>query len=648
MKTLFSTIFVLCLGPFTLRAGAAADTVDLGDGMSITLSAPGPINGAPAPVQGILVEWQAGMKVVSATPESAEVDGEILNGAMWRPMAGVPGYKLQSALEQGFDSRGVFSNDRSSYVPKLNVHPGLTGKPFEVPGPGTLILSRSAETVGNTWQKQKPRGPTETYRRVTFVDRLPPEGTFAPPVRGRTVPRAHWTKDRVDAQLDVVFPPTLDIYVGGFGSPSEAKQLEFVGLLEKTTSPAWATNDGFHPMHARDGTERYAGNPTGDATVSGDLSLALCSDTLSLENRRRIAYALVRRGIDIAGMIEDGGYWQSNGGITHGKLTFLLTAALLLDDPYMLRMALDPLHPGGINEEGKVLEIIPTYDQRSYRHVIAEPTAIGVAARPENDMNEVWGIVVGEGGYSQRKKNIPDGVPFGPETLGEPFSSLGTDRGLSRATQHFDTPYRAVKISSLLSWCIAMRHVEATGVDLSGISALLDCADQALWEFQAYLDQEFDRFDRTRLRPDSRFDPDGPASRNRRWTSVLQNSEKPLMRIRPPEDRVTRKPRWAFAPCLEQKGPAIQVKPFGLELNGGAPVTQRHLRWRIKGGEWTEVRDVEFPTMIEGAELTPGTVVEVQLQLQNRHGEGPWSVNTPNQIRGSGGAEKPQATIRLN
>lgn len=248
--------------------------------------------------------WVVGpVDVVAIRPESV-VDGDrVRHGSMLNPSP--------RALVQGYDSAMFGDGAVGRFEPKSNVALGVSAT-------GPLRLRPDSSLVSTVSRPQAGELPQlESCAVLTCVAEPPPPGAFRPPYCGDDK-RCRWSANDLDltrlARLEA--PP---------GAPALA---ELVERFERT----WLDHlPGFtgRYMHPRANMPDY-GRDLADLVGIGALALQL---DLPPEDKRPLAIAMVQVGIDVYGIVANGGRFVADGGSGSGrKFPLVLAGALLRDD----------------------------------------------------------------------------------------------------------------------------------------------------------------------------------------------------------------------------------------------------------------------------------------------------------------------------
>lgn len=209
--------------------------------------------------------------------------------------------------EQGFDSRMLNSTYRSDW----NISTQL---PYTVGINSTVMSSISMPDTARHINHPQ----LKTYAILTVVEASPPAGAFRPSyINGNF--NHPWT----ESDLNYSILPRKSIE--GMDAPEIAGRSMSVPINDQ--DPSWRGP----PKRAQDGSPSYGRDLANFVNTN---LLLLCSDH-SNEEKRELFVGMVQFGIDIFGILNDGGQWLPDGGHNNGRMAPLLVAALALDDASM-------------------------------------------------------------------------------------------------------------------------------------------------------------------------------------------------------------------------------------------------------------------------------------------------------------------------
>jgi hypothetical protein len=251
--------------------------------------------------------------IIRIEPASVEIDGRTINGSSVNPSP-------EFGQTQGYDSGmyGTFAGP-GVYAPGLNAaRPNgedLSGSNPMILPPGSSLVSAisTAETDGST--------QLQGAAVLTVLEKPAPEGSFRPPYCGddKTIV---FNENQLDYSLLASLRP-----VSGMPELSEVERYFERPWLDHV--PGWMGR--FH--HPVENLPDYGREM---ATQIGTGALMLHLD-FSIQQKRDLMVRFVQLGIDLYGVIQDGGTenWVNNGGHANGRKWPILFAGLVLGDPNM-------------------------------------------------------------------------------------------------------------------------------------------------------------------------------------------------------------------------------------------------------------------------------------------------------------------------
>ena len=248
--------------------------------------------------------WVVGPVALTAiTPACATSSGRTRHGAMTNPDP--------ADARQGYDSAATGAAAQSRFDHRVNVARGVTAAtPLALPPSTSLVSSVSHPVAG-----QLPQ--LERCAVLTVVAAPPPVGSFRPPYCG--VDKQHrWSA----ADLDVATLPRLQP-VAGAPRPSD-----LVERLERTWLDHVPGLCGRY-LHPREHMPDYGRDI---AELVGDAALTLTLD-IPAQEKRALLVVMLQLGIDIFGVVHNGGRFVADGGSGSGrKLPMLLAGTIFRDD----------------------------------------------------------------------------------------------------------------------------------------------------------------------------------------------------------------------------------------------------------------------------------------------------------------------------
>lgn len=254
--------------------------------------------------------WVIGpVSITSITPECAREDARVQHGAMLNPDP--------ASGKQGYDNATAGDIAYSRYSDQLNVARGVApSTPLVVPAGSSLVSVVSHPVAGQLPQLDR-------CAVLTVVAEAPSPHAFRPPYCG-TDKRHRWSAEALDFTCLTRLQPVA-------GSPSPR---ELVARLEHT----WLDHlPGFQGryLHPRDNMPDY-GREIADLVGAAALTLNL---DIPADDKRALLIVLVQLGIDIYGVIENGGRFDADGGQGSGRKLPMLLAGVALDDPELRALA---------------------------------------------------------------------------------------------------------------------------------------------------------------------------------------------------------------------------------------------------------------------------------------------------------------------
>ena len=256
--------------------------------------------------------WVVGpVELVEITPRCVRSDARVQNGAMINPDPTRP--------HQGYDSALAGSAAHSGYRDALNVALEVSpARPLRLAPGDTLVSTVSHEAAG-----QLPQ--LERCALLTVVATPPPPRSFRPPYCG-VDKRARWSADDLDLTVLAQLPP-----VPGAPAPRElVAQLEYTWLDHL---PGYQRRF-LHPSRNMPDYGREIADLVGTAALTLNLDIAS-------HDKRALLIALVQLGVDVFGVVRQGGRFAADGGSGSGRKLLLLLAGAALREPQMTALARD-------------------------------------------------------------------------------------------------------------------------------------------------------------------------------------------------------------------------------------------------------------------------------------------------------------------
>lgn len=257
--------------------------------------------------------WVVGpVHVVAITPISALDGGRVRNGAMINPDPKV--------LQQGYDSTMYGEAAAGRYEPALNVAFDLSRqRPLQLQPGQSLVSTVSVPLAG-----QMPQ--LERCAVLTCLDAAPPADAFRPPYCGSDK-SCRWFAGKLDLTRLARLEPAA-------GAPLVSDLVERFEHTWLDHVPGW-TGRYLHPTQ---NMPDY-GRELSDLVGVGALMLQI---DLPPQEKRQLAIAMVQLGIDLHGVVQNGGRFLADGGSGSGRKFPVLLAGALLQDQDLLRSAREP------------------------------------------------------------------------------------------------------------------------------------------------------------------------------------------------------------------------------------------------------------------------------------------------------------------
>jgi len=254
--------------------------------------------------------WVLGpVHVVAISPASGVDDGRTRHGSMIDPDP--------RATVQGYDSAMFGAEGGNRFDATTNVALGVArDRPLRLE-PGMSLVS----TISHQQPGQLPQ--LETCAVLTCVGQVPPDDAFRPPYCGKDK-RVRWRKQQLDLSrlARLTAPP---------GAPHPAD------LAQRFERPWLDHIAGWTGrfLHPRLNMPDY-GRDIADLVGLAALVLQLDHDDAAKEP---LVIAMVQLGIDLFGIVENGGRFAADGGSGSGRKFPILFAGAVLKDQEMLRLA---------------------------------------------------------------------------------------------------------------------------------------------------------------------------------------------------------------------------------------------------------------------------------------------------------------------
>ncbi len=261
------------------------------------------------------------------------------NGSMVNPL---PVSKAQMGRFQGrvVGTTGYDDGHKESYQEHLNAALP-NGKPLSSDNPLTLKTGQTLVSAVSWLYRDKdvrepgcpglyatgtPRPALRSAGFLTCLDQAPPTDAFRPPYCGDKKPL--YRAGRLRHDLLKKLPPPVAVQPN---IPDLAKKVRRSWLDHL---PGWEGEI----LHPTDNMPSY-GRELNRLAIEVALALHLDTDQLpGKPDKAPILIPYVQYGIDLAGIVDNGGYFPADGGHGAGRKWPILFAGLMLDEPEMKRI----------------------------------------------------------------------------------------------------------------------------------------------------------------------------------------------------------------------------------------------------------------------------------------------------------------------
>ena len=262
--------------------------------------------------------------------------------------------------------------------------PGNSGQPYDSRMPSfkpdlqtrapvtlaanTSLISTVSWQIGETGCPSLvngiPRPTLKTAAVLTVLGAVPPPGSFRPPYAGSAKPLYRTSQLRKDLLANLPNMP---------GTPD-------IRMVSQSLNRVWLDHiknhgDAIQYTSPSQNMPNYGREYT---SLIGKASLLLMVDeqqimNLFQTNKDALLIRMVQLGIDLYGVVENGGYWWSGGGLNLGRKWPILFAGLMLDSAPMQQIGLKsptmPFH--GFQEDEQIFYVGP-------EHVYPVPYKVGL------------------------------------------------------------------------------------------------------------------------------------------------------------------------------------------------------------------------------------------------------------------------------
>jgi hypothetical protein len=222
------------------------------------------------------------------------------------------------AFTHGFDGRTGVQDREVWYNHNRNLDPGAKGQPWVINGEMTIAKARSLTT---------PQGNNVPFRYLgdmvkwTVVNQRPAADAFRP---AEAMPSKISQYRQADMNLSI-FP---DFGPLPSGAPNPDTVFEEIRRPLQTGSRFDDHQRSINPVNNQQNFGREIATQHANAAL-------LCCYRITQQQRLNLCTALVQRGIDIDGIIRQGGKYPERGAILAGRKMPMFIAAMLLDDAAM-------------------------------------------------------------------------------------------------------------------------------------------------------------------------------------------------------------------------------------------------------------------------------------------------------------------------
>jgi len=254
--------------------------------------------------------WVAGpVEIVSISPASRTDDERTRHGSMINPDP--------RATQQGYDSAMFGPDATGRFDASKNVALGISSQKRLRLEPGSSLVS----TISHVQPGQLPQ--LETCAVLTCLPTAPPPDAFRPPYCG-TNKQCRWRASDLDlSRLASLEAPA--------GAPLPAELLPRFERTWLDHVPGWTGRF----VHPRENMPDY-GRDIADLVGAAGLVLQLDHPP---GEKRALAIALAQLGIDLAGVVKNGGRFLADGGSGSGRKFPVLFAGAMLQDRELLTLA---------------------------------------------------------------------------------------------------------------------------------------------------------------------------------------------------------------------------------------------------------------------------------------------------------------------
>lgn len=303
--------------------------------------------------------WVVGPVLVLDISPNSRSDGQrVRNGSMLNPSP-------KRGISQGYDS-AAYDKYKSpdSYQDRLNVALDVDlMRPYLLRPENSLVSSISLPEAG-------ARPQLKAAAILTCVDRIPAKGSFRPSYAGQDK-RSRFVESQLKTELlhELQGPPSTP----GWNKVERLFERPWLDHV-----PLWVGRY----LHPADNMENY-GREMSDAVSTAALMLHL---DVPLEKKHLLLVRFVQLGIDLHGLLLDGGVWLPDGGHMSGRKWPILFAGLMLGDAQMQSIGVE-YDPVTFGEDGQTFYVGDPRPELGYREADRGKPEWGVrhARKPEHD-----------------------------------------------------------------------------------------------------------------------------------------------------------------------------------------------------------------------------------------------------------------------
>ena len=254
--------------------------------------------------------WVVGpVKIIGINPPSTDINGRIINGSMLNP-------SYKNTNHQGFDNTAA----QWTYDAGLNVAFDVNSS-----NPLTITTGSLVSTISNPIASS--RAQLTDAAVLTVLASAPPDGSFRPPYSSATKTIEYNVSTLNETGKGYSVLKNLTAVAGTPSLATVERQLERPWLEIYQT---WITE------YLRPSNNQQVNNAYGEylSEQYGDAILLLNINNTN-ENKRILLIEAVQIGIDLYGGVQEGLWWNEDGGHNQGHLLPIHFAGLALGDSDM-------------------------------------------------------------------------------------------------------------------------------------------------------------------------------------------------------------------------------------------------------------------------------------------------------------------------